>query len=172
MAKIPTSTEQLLNLNRQIKRRVDPCFIRNKPILVDSKNRIIDAKPTGHGFVIQISGIEQPPHPARSDLNGRPYLINLDYMFALNEWEASIVLGLDYAKEPTPLGINAMLEACCGGPGLSNAYSLGISYSGISKDPNCRVIPVQYYLISKKSHKSLSLENNKKILEKLLIEDD
>ena len=160
MAQLITDPEQLLVMNMQIKRKLrisDKSF----PSIIDYKGRKIEAIPLGFPQVISVSEVEFPfgRNPNYPKLDNKPFFFNFDgQVYALDRNETSLLLGTDYRPSDDILELNATLEACTSGPGLANAYVLGGSHHGISKERDYVVIPVQYYKIEEKTHKLLSAE--------------
>ncbi len=157
MIKTP-SIEDLIFANKNIKRRLNIGFKGDRPILIDGRRKIIKATPCGFPITICASTQENYPHDPR--FAERPYLFGFDEgdvkISFVNKEEAKIVLGVDYFEEKHE-AIFAMLEACDGGPGLANAYSLGGTHHfGEMKYPYV-TIPVQYYQIDPKRADSLAL---------------
>ncbi len=157
--------EKLILLNKHIKRRLVPVFKGKICEFKDGRNRIVKANPVGMSHAMMVSEAEDALYDKR--IIGRPYYINKDMggrediRGFLKLEETKLVLGVDYFKGTEPHDIHAMLGACDGGPGLSNAYVLGVNHSFSElKRPKIGcwlVIPVQYYSIHKRIFDSLSL---------------
>ena len=153
---------KLIFANKNIKRRLAVEFRGDVCKFMDGRGRIVETKPIGIPNCPSVSNLENPFNDERR--RDKPYFINLNVSRdkvvdgIITEEEAALILGIDYFSEARPDDINAMLDACTGGPGLANAYVLGGSHSGgNNKDPNFVNIPIQYYSIQKRIYDSLAL---------------
>ncbi len=157
--------DKLILLNQNIKRRLIPAFKGNICMFVDGRDRIVKVDSIGMPHAMMVADVEDPHKDERRI--GRPYYINKDMgsrkdiSGLLKLEEAALVLGVDYFSRAEPHYIHAMLEACSGGPGLSNAYVLGGNHSFSElkkpKSGHLLIVPVQFYLIPKEVFDSLAL---------------
>ena len=160
--------EKLIFANKHIKRNLNSNFRGKDFRFKDGRGKIVKAEPMGLPHVIMVSTVENAYPTTFPQRNKTPYSINLnvtrDEMVdgLITEYEAAIILGVDMEEGITqPVDIHAMIEACTGGPGYSNAYVYGGSttFGEIRRPPTGSfvVIPIQYYRISQKDYDSLAL---------------
>lgn len=163
MGKLISNPEQLVEMNRTIKRQLYINFdSKHIPIVLDSFGRKIKAISFGIPHIVSASEVEFPfgKHPNYPEFDNKPYILNSDESYFLDKDEVALLLGIDYHPDNEIIDINAALEACVGGPGLANAYVLGLNYRGVHKNKNFVVIPVQYYQISREMHENLGIEHS------------
>jgi hypothetical protein len=177
MAKLITDPQQLVIMNRQIKRRLDIDYdSESLKKIVDCHGTAIKATPISMPHLISVSQVEFPfgNHPNYPEFDKKPFLFRPDNgePYFLDRDEVALLLGTDYCPENEVVEINAALKACTEGPDFANSYILGINHVGVHKEKSHVVIPVQYYRISRKDYERLSIENSSKdglerMLEKL-----
>ncbi|MFH1065355.1 MAG: hypothetical protein V1734_02505 [Nanoarchaeota archaeon] len=162
--KTPT-IEELVDINRNIKRRLD--FSDDCKTLLDARGREITTTPIYRPWAICVDS--QSPTGAFISNENRPFSINSinptgdTWYLTLSELHLS--LGLDYPYESTCINLNAVCKASTDGSSLANAYVLGPDMFSIHREYRYVVIPVQYYKIDEKIHKELGIESDQKKME-------
>lgn len=161
MAEMIIEAEQLIKMNRQIKRKLYAEFdSKSSPIITNCNGREIKAIPVGLPQIVCVSEVDFPfgKNPNFPELHNKPFFFHFDgKVYALDRDETALLLGTDYRSGDQIGETNATLEACTSGPGLANAYVLGLDHLGVHKERNYAVVPVQYYKIDKKIHESLAI---------------